>query len=419
MNMPIPGNKILDLLISVVLIYALLSLLVSVLLEWWNHFRKARATQLKLSILQLLNDPLNLQFGELFYSHFLIDGLRNKAEKRPPQYISSMLFADVLMDIIGNRVLHDYPVELIGESSSQGKQYKLGAKAEGLTTLQRFKYGLDQLRPSPLTDTLQSFFLKCEGDQEKLKKMLASWFDDYMDRASGWFKSQQRNKLFFFGFLVAIALNVDTLHLVRVISLDDTLRNNLVEAAGKTADQYNLLSDSAKLKTDSLEQVLKKTFPKSSLRDKKKQLTLIDLKNSLRKKNDSTSKASLAKLDSLSLADSTSREYQERAERILNVATSLNIPIGWDLASAPVSWWKKSTPLNHHPSQIKATTQNQLTDYLDKRNQGGPWNVIKYLIGILITGFSLSFGAPFWFDVLVKLVNIRRAGKKPEATNVK
>ncbi len=417
--MPIPGNKILDLLISVVLIYALLSLLVSVLLEWWNHFRKARAIQLKLSILQLLNDPLNLQFGELFYSHFLIDGMQNKAEKRPPQYISSMLFADVLMDIIGNRVLHDYPVELIGESSSQGKQYKLGAKAEGLTTLQRFKYGLDQLRPSPLTDTLQSFFLKCEGNQENLKKMLAAWFDDYMDRASGWFKSQQRNKLFFFGFLVAIALNVDTLHLVRVISLDDTLRNNLVEAAGKITDQYSILSDSAKLKTDSLEKIVKKVFPKVSLNGEDGRKHVKRLVDSLGKNKDSASIEHFTKITSWLKADSADLEYEQRADRILNVATSLNIPIGWDGNSAPKSWWSHPTPLNHHPKQIKAAKQNQLLNYLDNRNQGGFWNVVKYVLGILITGFSLSFGAPFWFDVLVKLVNIRRAGKKPEATNVK
>jgi hypothetical protein len=30
--------------------------------------------------------------------------------------------------------------------------------------------------------------------------------------------------------------------------------------------------------------------------------------------------------------------------------------------------------------------------------------------------FAVSLGAPFWFDVLNKLVNLRADGKKPETT---
>jgi len=417
--MAIPGNKILDLLISMALIYALLSLLVSILLEWWNHFRKTRALQLKANIFKLLNDSINLQFGELFYNHYLISGIHNKRTNSPPQYISSKLFAEVLIDVISHRNKHNHPVQLIGLSLNQGKQYKIEEKSVPPSAIELFKNGLDQLKPSPFTDTLHSFVLKSEGDFEKLKASLASWFDDYMDRASGWYKSLQQKKLYFFGFLVAIALNVDSLHLVKMIGLDDTLRNNLVQAAGQITDDYNMLSDSAKLRTDSLEGIVKDIFPKISLRDNDKKLTVDSLMNLLGKRTDSTSRAQYKKLDTLFKADSTTREYQQRAERILSIATSLNIPIGWDKSAAPLSWKRKSTSLAQHPKKIRVEKQNQLIDYLDQRNQWGFWNGAKYLIGILISGFSLSFGAPFWFDTLMKLVNIRRAGKKPEATNVK
>jgi hypothetical protein len=46
-------------------------------------------------------------------------------------------------------------------------------------------------------------------------------------------------------------------------------------------------------------------------------------------------------------------------------------------------------------------------------------NVVIYLLGIAITAGSLSFGAPFWFDLLVKFVNIRRAGSKPSTDDKK
>lgn len=39
-------------------------------------------------------------------------------------------------------------------------------------------------------------------------------------------------------------------------------------------------------------------------------------------------------------------------------------------------------------------------------------NCILWFVGVLITGIALSFGAPFWFDIMSKTVNIRRAGIK-------
>ncbi len=35
------------------------------------------------------------------------------------------------------------------------------------------------------------------------------------------------------------------------------------------------------------------------------------------------------------------------------------------------------------------------------------------LAGWLLTGFAVTFGAPFWFDVLGRFSNLRAAGKKP------
>ena len=118
----LPDNNILDIIISLVLIYALLSILVSILTEWFNKRQKTRGAFLKKSIFQLLNDPLNVNFGELFYNHYLIDGLRNKTKKRNPQYISSKLFAEVIIDVIANRKLHDHSIKITGIDEAGGKQ---------------------------------------------------------------------------------------------------------------------------------------------------------------------------------------------------------------------------------------------------------------------------------------------------------
>jgi hypothetical protein len=37
-------------------------------------------------------------------------------------------------------------------------------------------------------------------------------------------------------------------------------------------------------------------------------------------------------------------------------------------------------------------------------------------VGLLLTALALSLGAPFWFDLLSKLINLRGTGRKPERT---
>lgn len=45
-----------------------------------------------------------------------------------------------------------------------------------------------------------------------------------------------------------------------------------------------------------------------------------------------------------------------------------------------------------------------------------PIKIILKVIGILLTAIAASLGAPFWFDILNKLINIRSVGKSPKET---
>jgi len=46
---------------------------------------------------------------------------------------------------------------------------------------------------------------------------------------------------------------------------------------------------------------------------------------------------------------------------------------------------------------------------------GWEWSSLgMHLLGWLLTAFAVSLGAPFWFDMLNKIVSIRSAGKAPE-----
>lgn len=71
----------------------------------------------------------------------------------------------------------------------------------------------------------------------------------------------------------------------------------------------------------------------------------------------------------------------------LNQAVSL--PLGWDEANI---------------------NQQQ------EESQGWLLPFSKRLMGWIVTGFAIAMGAPFWFDLLGKLVNVRNTGKRPEST---
>lgn len=45
--------------------------------------------------------------------------------------------------------------------------------------------------------------------------------------------------------------------------------------------------------------------------------------------------------------------------------------------------------------------------------QGGKAWLTK-IVGLLLTALAVSLGAPFWFDMLNKVINVRAIGKSPK-----
>jgi len=82
------------------------------------------------------------------------------------------------------------------------------------------------------------------------------------------------------------------------------------------------------------------------------------------------------------------------------------------------------------PDQVHAkAVYDAAMDQLDRAQLGFGWSaadaqgvwvdprlgtVLRKLLGLLITAVALSLGAPFWFDVLNKIVNIRSTGRAPD-----
>jgi len=50
------------------------------------------------------------------------------------------------------------------------------------------------------------------------------------------------------------------------------------------------------------------------------------------------------------------------------------------------------------------------------RELGLTWVYFKFVLGIILSAIAICMGAPFWFEVLNKLVNVRNTGEKPKSS---
>jgi hypothetical protein len=78
---------------------------------------------------------------------------------------------------------------------------------------------------------LVSMIALAGNDAHKLQKSVEDWYNSSMDRVSGWYKYRTQKVLLAIGLVMAIALNADTIGIVRQLSKDPTLRQSIVAAA--------------------------------------------------------------------------------------------------------------------------------------------------------------------------------------------
>jgi hypothetical protein len=80
------------------------------------------------------------------------------------------------------------------------------------------------------------------------------------------------------------------------------------------------------------------------------------------------------------------------------------------LRPLPVGWGAGSVP------SVKVTTIVDDKAVETVKYTAGFWWYFWKVIGLIVTGLAVSLGAPFWFDILQKVMNIRGAGTKPAET---
>ncbi|MEH2029750.1 MAG: hypothetical protein V7K67_08760 [Nostoc sp.] len=81
----------------------------------------------------------------------------------------------------------------------------------------------------------------------------------------------------------------------------------------------------------------------------------------------------------------------EGRKEIENLLVNASIPIGWQNIN----------------QQFEPNSGNVLLIRI--------WQVFRLICGWIVSGLAIAMGAPFWFDILNKVINVRNAGPKPAA----
>lgn len=82
--------------------------------------------------------------------------------------------------------------------------------------------------------------LKAHSLEEAVRQLeteVANWFNNSMDRASGVYKRNAKGVGIVIGFLVAMFINADTLHMIGSLSQDTMLRQTITQAADRMIEQ--------------------------------------------------------------------------------------------------------------------------------------------------------------------------------------
>ncbi len=284
---------------------------------------------------------------------------------------------------------------------------------------------IEDLRDEKMRKALLVLFDDAGNDIEKFKQNIEVWFNNAMDRVGGWYKRRSQWVTGVISLVVVVAMNVDAMLIVRYLDANPSVRDGLVKQAQAYADA-DARAQVTTPKTgwaagDTVPGTLHFTFSKPQEKDVKVVFAttapgaVFHPDFVLVKKEDTNKPVSVpytidTKPSNIAQDASVTAiipdavvtpellalqpSHPEQLKRIQQQLMGLKLPIGW--ASNP--------PQADKEMYLKVPTTG--TDFGE--------TVGYHLIGWLITAVAATLGAPFWFDMLNKIMSIRSAGKAPE-----
>ncbi|GAC1365697.1 MAG: hypothetical protein NVSMB3_14310 [Acidobacteriaceae bacterium] len=397
------GSPILDVAVGMAFIYLVLSLIASVVQEILASLVQSRPANLYNGIRSLLSG--NTDLLTKLYSHGLIAGLYRdpdhdfggkggstltrlrgllqpvlgvpligigKENKLPttdplllPAYIPSRTFALALIDLLNEQ-------HTAGDAAMGPVAFRIQQKIEDP--------GTDQIEVTAYK-AIQALALRSGGRLDAFQANLENWYNDGMDRVSGWYKKYTQNLLLVIGLLIAILFNVDSVRVARTLWFDRDARAGLVSAA----NDYLQKHPAAQTGESGAESASCGKSQESNP------------KNKAAGENQTPANPDPESSGPSAAAPAKAPDFQELECRLNGTVNTFNqvsgtllLPLGWRHSFAEYGHALASAP------------------------QHTAWQILTALLGWIVTALALSLGAPFWFDILNRFMVVRNTVKPQE-----
>lgn len=354
--------QILSVVFGIIFVLLLLSLLATTLMELIASFFSLRGRNLIKALRNMLassdeNEIVLESFRQnSLYRHLTEQyGRRNRAEA--PSYMTAETFQSILFDVVLN-----------------------GAPITDL------KQKIDQLPDQDLKNVLNQLLRESGGQLDLFRVEVRNWYGNVMDRASGWYKRYTQKILVFLGLGIAIVFNADTIGIYERLSSDPEQLARVVALA----DDY-LAAREGMTTQEALRPTYRRPIPPQAP---------VAAPNS-------GYTAPVMVYDSLG---------NPLAERVIPVTPLETVPIPPPTDTAGYAAFQNKLDefrniLNYEFDSVRAPLGLgwQGVDLVGMDLYG----LITKFLGFILTALAVSLGAPFWFDLLRKVANIRGSGGKP------
>jgi hypothetical protein len=271
---------------------------------------------------------------------------------------------------------------------------------------------IENIPDAKLKKSLSALADEAHGDVERLKTNIEVWFNNSMERVSGWYKRRTQFVHAILAACLTLFVNVDSVLVVNALSQSEALRKSVVaeaEAYAKHEAGAGLLPASATSADESSSPAMTTDTMTTEAMTTEAMTTEAMTTEAMTTEvmTTDTMTTALAPVSPAAPKKTVVEKKPDAAEtfkRLRSQISQLNLPVGWVL---PDQADKENRDFRKWPGWVWEPGKEN--DWATLWAQ----TIRFHFFGWLLTAFAISLGAPFWFDMLNKVINIRSSGKAP------
>lgn len=360
------SNAVIEVVLGLVFVFFLLSLLCSGINELIANVLGKRADFLAAGIWSLLqnsqDDAGRMQLYRQFWEHPLIRQLGQTAPTK------TGLVRDIWRGLCGvpRSLLKTKHLRAVLPPSADPRQFEPDRLRPSYISPHIFATVVraivrDGAAPpnSSLGISLQALIDEAGTERKALNAALGQWYDAQMERVSEWYKRESKRVLVYIAVPVVVALNVDTVSIAHRLWTNPTLRATVADAAQQQIQAAATSTTMPGGAAAGAQPAVPPPIPCPA-----------------------DDEADAAEPTTTTTATTLPPDPATVVARALDCIRSIPLPIGWPAGAVPRGW--------------------------------DGW--LLRLVGWALTIGALTFGAPFWFDLLNRVGSLRAAGAKPKTS---